>query len=99
MKDDQGKVLQSDLVTDKSGKIVLETPTPGSYQLVEMEAPTGYVKDTTPVKFTVKDQAESMALTKTNKTISGGVLLEKSMKQPINHWLERNSSCKPKQEK
>lgn len=77
LKDDQGKVLQSDLVTDKSGKIVLETPTPGSYQLVEMEAPTGYVKDTTPVKFTVKDQAESMALTKTNKTISGGVLLEK----------------------
>ena len=35
------------------------------------------MKDTTPVKFTVKDQAESMALTKTNKTISGGVLLEK----------------------
>lgn len=79
LQDSKGKVIKTDadLVTDKSGKLSLETMAPGTYQLVEIEAPTGYVKDTTPVKFTVKDTSETIELTKTNKTIDKGVILEK----------------------
>jgi LPXTG-motif cell wall-anchored protein len=87
LKNEKGTVLESDLVTDKSGKIVLKTQAPGTYQLVETEAPTGYVKDTTPVTFTVKDQAETIELKKTNKAIvTGAVILEKvdeATKQPL----------------
>lgn len=82
----QGKVLETELITDKSGKLLIENQSPGSYQLVETEAPTGYVKDATPVKFTVKDQAETIELTKTNKAIDSGVILEKideTTKQPL----------------
>lgn len=82
----QGKVLEKELITDKSGKLLIENQSPGSYQLIETEAPTGYVKDATPVKFTVKDQAETIELTKTNKAIDSGVILEKideATKQPL----------------
>ena len=79
LQDSKGKAIETavELVTDKSGKLSLETMAPGTYQLVETEAPTGYVKDATPVKFTIKDQSETIELTKTNKTIDNGVILEK----------------------
>ena len=79
LQDSKGKAIETavELVTDKSGKLSLETMAPGSYQLVETEAPTGYVKDATPVKFTIKDQSDTIELTKTNKTIDNGVILEK----------------------
>ena len=79
LQDSKGKAIETavSLVTDKSGKLSLETMAPGTYQLVETEAPTGYVKDATPVKFTIKDQSDTIELTKTNKTIDNGVILEK----------------------
>ncbi|MGG5370261.1 hypothetical protein IGI67_001886 [Enterococcus sp. AZ196] len=86
LQDEQGKVLQTDLVTDKSGKLLLEALTAGSYQLVETEAPTGYVKDSRPVTFTIKEQAETLELTKTNQAIKRGVVLEKideATQQPL----------------
>lgn len=77
LQDSAGKVLQPSLVTDKSGKISFETLPAGSYQLIETEAPTGYQKDDQPVKFTVKDPSETIELTKTNKKVDQGVILEK----------------------
>ena len=80
LQDSKGKAIKTDveLVTDISGKLKfkLGTMAPGTYQLVETEAPTGYEKDATPVKFTIKDQSDTIELTKTNKAISG-VILEK----------------------
>ncbi len=78
LQDSKGKAIKTavELVTDKSGKLSFETMAPGTYQLVETKAPTGYEKDATPVKFTIKDQSETIELTKTNKAISD-VILEK----------------------
>ncbi|EOH93913.1 MSCRAMM family protein [Enterococcus pallens] len=77
LQDGQGKLLKSDLVTDQSGKLALENLTAGDYQLVETQAPTGYEADQTPVKFTVDTEAKLVELVKTNKRITGSVLLEK----------------------
>ena len=70
LQDSKGKAIKTDV------EFKLGTMAPGTYQLVETEAPTGYEKDATPVKFTIKDQSDTIELTKTNKAISG-VILEK----------------------
>ncbi|MEB7792179.1 lectin-like domain-containing protein, partial [Enterococcus faecalis] len=54
LQDKDGKVLQSGLTTDDSGKLALEGLEPGEYQLVETKAPVGYDLDETPVSFTIE---------------------------------------------
>ena len=78
LQDNEGKVLQSNLITDETGKIVITDLAPGEYQLVETQAPTGYELDQTPVDVTIKKgQTEAIQVAKTNKLILGSVILTK----------------------
>ena len=79
LKDKNGKVLQSGLKTDISGKLAVEGLEPGDYQFVETQAPTGYDLDQTPVKFAIeKGQTEAVQVSMTNKLTPGGVVLSKT---------------------
>ncbi len=63
-----GEVLQTDLTTDKTGKIVVSDLKPGDYQFVEVKAPVGYELDKTPIVFTIeKGQKESTKVKAVNK--------------------------------
>lgn len=77
LQDEQGNKKQTDLITDKSGKLLIEDLDPGKYQLVETQAPTGYQTDKTPIPFTITGEAKTVELVKTNQRIAGSVLLEK----------------------
>jgi LPXTG-motif cell wall-anchored protein len=78
LQDKEGKVLQSGLITDSSGKLAVDGLAPGDYQFVETQAPTGYDIDQTPVKFAIeKGQKEAVQVTATNKMTPGGVVLSK----------------------
>jgi LPXTG-motif cell wall-anchored protein len=51
---------------------------PGEYQLVEIQAPTGYELNSTPVTFTIeKGQTKAIEVKKTNTLTTGGVILTK----------------------
>lgn len=79
LQDKDGKVLQSDLATDESGKLTVNNLAPGDYQFVETEAPTGYDLDTTPVTFTIDSgQTEAVQVSMTNTLTPGGVVLTKT---------------------
>ena len=53
--DAKGRTVKENLTTDESGAIHSGVLRPGDYAFIETKAPTGYVLDTTPVKFTVVD--------------------------------------------
>ncbi|EIM5369489.1 LPXTG cell wall anchor domain-containing protein [Enterococcus faecalis] len=79
LQDKNGKVLQSGLKTDASGKLAVEELEPGDYQFIETQAPTGYDLDQTPVKFAIeKGQTEAVQVSMTNKLTPGGVVLSKT---------------------
>jgi LPXTG-motif cell wall-anchored protein len=79
LQDQTGKVLQSGLTTDASGKIAIDDLAPGDYQLVETQAPTGYELDETPVTFTIeKGQTEAVQVSMTNQLVPGSVILTKT---------------------
>lgn len=78
LQDSTGKVIQSNLVTDKDGIITVRGLPEGEYQFVETKAPTNYILDPTPVKFTVQsNQATDIKVTKENTLIPGNVTLTK----------------------
>lgn len=78
LQDSTGKVIQSNLVTDKDGNITVRGLPEGDYQFVETKAPTNYILDPTPVKFTVQsNQATDIKVTKENTLIPGNVTLTK----------------------
>lgn len=78
LQDQQGKTIKKGLTTGEDGKFALDKLPVGTYQLVEVQAPTGYELDNTPVKFTIVDnQTSAVQLTKTNKMTPGAVILEK----------------------
>ncbi|MDM5144846.1 hypothetical protein ICE98_01947 [Lactococcus lactis] len=56
--DKAGKTIQTNLTSDKDGKVIVDGLAPGDYSFIETQAPTGYVLNTDPVHFTVADQAE-----------------------------------------
>ena len=56
--DKSGKTIQTNLTSDKDGKVIVDGLAPGDYSFIEVQAPTGYVLNTDPVHFTVADQAE-----------------------------------------
>ncbi|MGM0123993.1 hypothetical protein IGI37_001367 [Enterococcus sp. AZ194] len=79
LQDKAGKALQSGLTTDASGKIAVDGLAPGDYQFVEMQAPTGYDLDATPITFTIeKGQTQAVQVSMTNKLTPGGVVLTKT---------------------
>ena len=56
LQDATGKTLQTGLVTDTEGKIMVEGLKPGNYQFVETEAPFGYDLDATPIPFVIDNR-------------------------------------------
>lgn len=65
--DENGLTIKDHLVTDQSGKIVLDRLDTGRYEFVETKAPNGYILDPTPVQFQIKENLEvSLKLVKTN---------------------------------
>ncbi|WP_270279519.1 SpaA isopeptide-forming pilin-related protein [Vagococcus bubulae] len=53
--DKDGKTVQENITGDKDGKFVIENLSPGEYELVETQAPTGYILNTEKVSFKVED--------------------------------------------
>ncbi|TSB48561.1 SpaA isopeptide-forming pilin-related protein [Alkalicoccobacillus porphyridii] len=73
-----GEEVATGLTTDENGILFIEDLLPGNYELVETQAPTGYVLDATPIPFTI-DLAvqELIELTKENSPVPGSVELSK----------------------
>ena len=82
LQDMDGKILQKGLKTGADGKLAIDKLTPGNYQFVETQAPTGYELDQSPITFTIeKGQTKALELTKSNKQVKGSITLEKIDKQ------------------
>lgn len=65
-----GDEIAINLVSDSSGKIVVQGLHSGEYQFIKTKAPEDYQLDSTPVKFTItKDSNETVKVTKTNDKI------------------------------
>lgn len=68
LRDGNNKVVQTDLTTDKEGKIIVKDLFPGEYQLIETKAPKGYILDQKPVAVAIElGQTELVKVTKTNQ--------------------------------
>ncbi|MDT2812054.1 SpaA isopeptide-forming pilin-related protein [Vagococcus lutrae] len=66
--------------TDESGKLVLRGLEKGNYELVEITAPTGYIKNPTPIKFKVTGEETGEVLLGENgkwTNYQGSVFLQK----------------------
>ncbi len=57
LQDKDGNTLKTNLKTDQKGKLTVADLLPGEYQFVETKAPTGYILDTTPLKFKISTEA------------------------------------------
>ncbi|MGW6677415.1 SpaA isopeptide-forming pilin-related protein [Bacillus altitudinis] len=65
--DQDGHELNGALVTGKDGKITINELRPGTYQLIETNAPDGYVLDETPITFEVPlDSKEPVIISQKN---------------------------------
>lgn len=56
--DKNGQDVQTDLVSDASGKVTVTDLAPGDYQFVETQAPTGYILNTKKLTFTISAASE-----------------------------------------
>lgn len=54
------EVLVREIEVDADGTIDIENLSPGAYKLVEVEAPTGYVKNLQPIYFTIQEGEEGL---------------------------------------
>lgn len=78
LRDQNGKTIKNEVATDETGRIFLDDLVPGTYQFVEVQAPTGYKLDQTPLNFSIKKgQKETVRLTMTNQLLPGEVILTK----------------------
>ncbi|WP_338753141.1 SpaA isopeptide-forming pilin-related protein [Bacillus sp. FJAT-52991] len=77
--EDQNKnPIKENLSTNKEGKLLVTDLKPGDYQFIETKAPTGYVINPKPLKFTIeKGQKETLYVTFENKTAQSAVELTK----------------------
>ncbi len=91
--DSTGKVIQSGLVTDNSGKLAIDDLPVGNYSLVETAAAPGYELDATPLNFTIAlNQTTPLALEKFNTALdttpdTGSVILTKVDASDVNTVL------------
>ncbi len=53
---DSEQNLVKRVVSDRNGHISVDNLAPGEYSLIEIRAPRGYIKNTTPVMFTIPDE-------------------------------------------
>ncbi|AQY50829.1 hypothetical protein UE46_07095 [Listeria weihenstephanensis] len=73
--DSTGKTLYTG-ATNTAGKLALHGMAPGSYQLVETQAPDGYQLDATPIPFSVAANTyQTIALTAANEKLIRGTLV------------------------
>ncbi|MDG4968843.1 SpaA isopeptide-forming pilin-related protein [Lactococcus lactis] len=56
--DKDGNTIQTNLSSDKDGKVTATGLSPGDYSFVETKAPTGYILNTIPVHFTISAEEE-----------------------------------------
>lgn len=56
--DEQHQIVKTNLVTDNKGEIEVLNLAPGAYYFKEIKAPTGYILESSVVKFTIVDQAK-----------------------------------------
>ncbi|MED2435600.1 SpaA isopeptide-forming pilin-related protein [Bacillus thuringiensis] len=76
--DAKGKIVRTDLTTDKDGKITATNLRPGDYQFIEMKAPKHYDLNKTPISFIIeKSQLTHASVTAKNGLTKGGVELTK----------------------
>ncbi|HDR4513719.1 TPA: collagen binding domain-containing protein, partial [Bacillus cereus] len=76
--DAKGKVVRTNLTTDKDGKISASNLRPGDYQFIETKAPKDYDLNETPIPFTIeKSQSTHVSVTAKNGLTKGGVELTK----------------------
>ncbi len=76
---DSGKEMMTEFMTDKKGKFRFPSLIPyGSYELVEMTAPEGYVCSDKPVPFVVDGTTESIELTVENSPQKGVIEIYKT---------------------
>ncbi|WP_285119837.1 SpaA isopeptide-forming pilin-related protein [Lactococcus petauri] len=78
LQDSTGKTIQSNLITDKYGRIKVKDLVAGDYQFVETKAPKNYTLDPTPVIFTIEEGEDNVIqLIKENTLTPGNVTLTK----------------------
>ncbi|MED0953316.1 SpaA isopeptide-forming pilin-related protein [Bacillus mobilis] len=76
--DAKGKVVRTNLTTDKDGKVSASNLRPGDYQFVETKAPKDYDLNKKPIPFTIeKSQPAHVSVTAKNGLTKGGVELTK----------------------
>ena len=76
--DAKGKIVRTDLTTDKDGKISVSDLRPGDYQFIETKAPTGYDLNVKPIPFTItKGQSQVTSVTALNSLTTGSIELTK----------------------
>ncbi|OUB51478.1 collagen-binding protein, partial [Bacillus thuringiensis serovar argentinensis] len=76
--DAKGKIVRTNLTTDKDGKVSASNLRPGDYQFVETKAPKDYDLNKTPIPFTIeKSQPAHVSVTAKNGLTKGGVELTK----------------------
>lgn len=62
----EGKIIKDDLVTNEDGVLTIDGLKVGNYQLIEMQAPTGYILDNAAINFTINKDSSLIKLTKLN---------------------------------
>ncbi|AFU16015.1 Lpxtg-motif cell wall anchor domain protein [Bacillus thuringiensis MC28] len=76
--DAKGKIVRTDLTTDKDGKVTATNLRPGDYQFIETKAPKHYDLNKTPISFTIeRSQLTHVSVTAKNGLTKGGVELTK----------------------
>ena len=76
--DSEGNEVDT-FITDESGEVLLPEPlTYGSYQLVEVKAPEGYVIDKTPIDFSITEDGETVQVEKKNTAQKGKITVTKT---------------------
>ncbi len=64
LEDSEGNVVKTDITSGENGEITVDGLAPGSYNLVETQAPTGYIINTDPIPFTIDASANGVPTTK-----------------------------------
>lgn len=78
LQDALGNDIATNLVSDSSGKIVVQGLHSGAYQFIETKAPEGYILDNQPILFNIKNaQTEAVQVVAKNIQENHDVLLTK----------------------
>ena len=78
LQDTLGNDIATNLVSDSSGKIVVQGLHTGEYQFIETKAPEGYILDSQPILFNIKNaQTEAVQVVAKNIRENHDVLLKK----------------------